>query len=258
MRFDDQVVLITGAANGIPKAAATGFLREGATVVALDMDAEGLARLRASGPTPSSVVTITTDLLREEDVREAVRQALAEFGRIDVLVNAVGGSTVVDDPRRTTDEMSLDYWERIIAFNVTTTFLATHYVLGSMKQRRSGKIVNVSSYNAYGLIKESGTAYAAAKAAVIGFTRRLAVEAGPYGINVNAIAPAASLTDRVRDKMWNPMSEEGRGAFLSHIPLGRLGSPEDQANGILFLSSSDADYIQGAVLDINGGCWSTV
>ena len=115
-----------------------------------------------------------------------------------ILVNAVGGSTVIDRPTATTEELTFADWQKLIAFNLDGTFLFTHAVIPVMKRRRSGKIVNLASIAGRGLSFNSSSAYAAAKGGIIAFTRKLAHELGPEGINVNAIAPSVTLTERIR------------------------------------------------------------
>ena len=128
-----------------------------------------------------------------QQVEKLVAKAARDHGGIDILVNAVGGSTVIANPQATTEQLSFADWQKLIAFNLDATFLCTHTVIPVMKKKRSGKIVNLASIAGRGLSYNSSSAYAAAKGGIIAFTRKLAFELGPDGINVNAIAPSITL-----------------------------------------------------------------
>ncbi len=175
-----------------------------------------------------------------------------EFGHIDILVNAVGGSTIVAKPGGTVDELSFADWQKLIDFNLTGTFLFTHAVVPVMKQQQSGKIVNLVSIAGRGLSVSSSSAYAAAKGGIIAFTRKLAFELGPFGININAIAPSKTLTERIRPH-WDRRSPEDQQAEIDRTPLRRVAEAADQARVICFLASSDADFVTGVTIDVTGG-----
>jgi NAD(P)-dependent dehydrogenase (short-subunit alcohol dehydrogenase family) len=253
MRFTDKIALITAAANGIGRATAGIMAREGAVVVCVDNHQERL---------DSAIDTITReggrahprlcDALDQAQVDATVAGVVKEFGRIDILVNAVGGSTIISRPSSTVEEHSLDDWQRVINFNLNGTFLFTHAVVPAMKQQRSGKIVNLASIAGRGISATSGAAYAAAKGGIIAFTRKLSFELGPYGININAIAPSLTLTERIRPH-WNQRSPESQTALIEHTPLRRVAEAADQAKVICFLASSDADFVTGLTIDVTGG-----
>ena len=184
---------------------------------------------------------------------DAVVEGLArEFGRIDILVNAVGGSTIISKPSALVEEHSLDDWQRVIKFNLDGTFLFTHAVVPVMKRQNSGKIVNLASIAGRGMSVASGSAYAAAKGGIIAFTRKLSFELGPFGININAIAPSLTLTERIRPH-WNQRSPEAQVAQVEATPLRRVAEASDQAKVICFLASSDADFVTGLTIDVTGG-----
>ena len=174
-------------------------------------------------------------------------------GKIDILVNAVGGSTVIPNYTAPVDELTLAAWDKIIEFNMRGTFLCTMTVVKQMKKQRRGKIVNISSEAAYGLTHETTTAYAVAKAGIEIFTKKVAREVGTFGITCNAIAPGLTLSERILGGNWGEMSEEDKSRFNESIPLGRPALPEDQAKVIAFLLSQDADYVTGVTIDVNGG-----
>jgi len=256
MRFAGKVALITAAANGIGRATAAIMVREGATVVAVDnhqgrLD-EAVPALRQIAGKGGKVVGKLVDALDAAQVDALVAEVARDHGGIDILVNAVGGSTVIDKPTATTEQLTLADWQKLIAFNLDGTFLFTHAVIPVMKRRRSGKIVNLASIAGRGLSFNSSSAYAAAKGGIIAFTRKLAHELGPEGINVNAIAPSVTLTERIRPH-WEKRSQAAQAEEIERTPLRRVAEAVDQANVICFLASSDADFVTGLTIDVTGG-----
>lgn len=250
MRFDGKIALITAAANGIGRATANIMAAEGAVVVCVDNHPERLdAAVSALGWQAHGRLC---DALDQTQVDAVVASVAQEFGRIDILVNAVGGSTIISKPSATIEEHSLQDWQRVIAFNLDGTFLFTHAVVPIMKQQRSGKIVNLASIAGRGMSVASGSAYAAAKGGIIALTRKLSFELGPFGINVNAIAPSLTLTERIRPH-WNQRSPETQAAQLEATPLRRVAEASDQAKVICFLASSDANFVTGLTIDVTGG-----
>ena len=256
MRFVNKVALITAAANGIGRATAQIMVREGATVIAIDnhqarLD-EAVPALRRGAGHGGKVEGRLVDALDAAQVDKVVADAAREHGQIDILVNAVGGSTVIDNPQATTEQLAFTDWQKLIAFNLDGTFLFTHAVIPVMKRRRSGKIVNLASIAGRGLSINSSSAYAAAKGGIIAFTRKLAYELGPEGINVNASAPSVTLTERIRPH-WEKRSQAAQAEEIERTPLRRVAEAVDQANVICFLASSDADFVTGLTIDVTGG-----
>jgi len=253
MRFKDRVALITAAASGIGRATAEIMAAEGAVVVAVDNNAERLdemvAGLRAI---QGRVHGRVADALDAAQVDALVPEVAQEFGAIDILVNAVGGSTIVAKSNATVEELSFADWQNLIAFNLEGTFLFCHAVTPVMKRQRRGKIVNLASIAGRGLSTSSSSAYAAAKGGIIAFTRKLSFELGPFGINVNAIAPSLTLTERIRPR-WEQRSAEEQAAEINRTPLRRVAEAADQARVIAFLASSDADFVTGVTIDVTGG-----
>lgn len=255
MRFKDQTALITAAGAGIGKATAEIMAREGATVVALDIDqprVDALSEASAAAGDPGKIIPCVSDALSPVAVHDVVAWTKDNCGSIDILVNAVGGSTIIDKPATETDELSLDDWQRLIAFNLDGTFLFTNAVIPIMKAQKSGRIVNLASIAGRGLSINSSSAYAAAKGGIIAFTKKLSLELGPHNINVNAIAPSITLTERIRPH-WDKRTAEARAAEIARIPLGRVPEAADQAKVICFLASSDADFVTGITIDVTGG-----
>ena len=173
--------------------------------------------------------------------------------RVDILVNAVGGSTIIAKSGANVDELSFAEWQRLIDFNLIGTFLFTHAVVPIMKRQQHGKIVNLASIAGRGLSESSSSAYAAAKGGIIAFTRKLAFELGPYGVTINAIAPSLHL-DRAHPAALGPASpEDAAAAEIDRTPLRRVAEAADQAKVICFLASSDADFVTGVTIDVTGG-----
>jgi len=253
MRFKDKVAVITAFANGIGRATAAIMAREGATVIGVDNHPDRLesavtALRSASGKAHGRLC----DALDQGQVETTVAGVEKEFGAIDILVNAVGGSTIVANPSAEVEQLSFDEWQRLIAFNLSGTFLFTHAVVPIMKRRRHGKIVNLASIAGRGLSASSSSAYAAAKGGIIAFTRKLAFELGPYGVTINAIAPSLTLTERIRPH-WDKRTQEAQAAEIARTPLRRVAEAADQAKVICFLASSDADFVSGVTIDVTGG-----
>jgi NAD(P)-dependent dehydrogenase (short-subunit alcohol dehydrogenase family) len=253
MRFQGRIALITAGGRGIGRATAEIIGREGGTVVLVDTDKAALdetagAIIRAGGVAH----TLVADALDAAQVESAVQRTVQEHRRIDVLVNAVGGSTIIGKPAATIDELSLADWQRLLHFNLTGTFLFCHAVVPVMKRQAGGKIVNISSIAGRGLSPSSSSAYATAKGGIIALTRKLSIELGPFGITVNAIAPSLTLSPRLRPR-WDGMSPVEQKAEVERVPLRRVAEPEDQARVICFLASRDADFVTGVTIDVTGG-----
>jgi 3-oxoacyl-[acyl-carrier protein] reductase len=242
-----QVAVVTGAARGIGQACAWALAAEGADVVTADLGRSDatLAGVRERG---RRGMDVPTDVARRDSVRRLVERAVAEFGRIDILVNNAGTVARVG-VEETTDEL----WDRDVNTVLRGTFYCIQAVLPHMRQRRSGKIVNISSVSgkiggvasrAAGSDRgRSGPAYAAAKAGVLALTRWVAKDVGREGVYVNAVAPGGVETEMTR----------GYDYGVENIPIPRMGQPEDVAQAVVFLASQMSNYITGAVLDVNGG-----
>jgi NAD(P)-dependent dehydrogenase (short-subunit alcohol dehydrogenase family) len=253
MRFRDKVALITAAGSGIGKATAEIIGGEGGIVVGVDAD-EGRLKTLVDAITAAGgrAHGRRADALDPAQVDDVVAGVVREFGRIDILVNAVGGSTIIPRPAATVDDLTLGEWQRLIAFNLDGTFLFCHAVAPVMKRQGGGKIVNISSVAGRGISPTSSSAYAAAKGGIIAFTRKLAHELGPHGVTVNAIAPSLTLTERIRPH-WERRNAEQQAQEIARTPLRRVAEARDQARVIGFLASSDADFVTGVTIDVTGG-----
>ena len=252
MRFQDKVAIVTAAASGIGKATSRILASEGAHLVAVDVNARALAALvEEIDSAGGNISTVEANVLESQPVEELVDSVVSTFNRIDILVNAVGGSTIIQNSAASVDNLTLDDWDKVIQFNLRGTFLCTKAVIKQMKKQGNGKIVNISSDAAHS-IGDPSSAYVAAKAGIMAFTKKVAREAGPYGVTCNAIAPGTTLSERVGPR-WEQRSEEEKQHILEEIPLRRVSQPEDQAKVIAFLASGDADYVTGVTIDTGGG-----
>src|SRR5687767_10574235 len=253
MRFSDRIALISAAGRGIGRATAEIIGREGGTVVAVDNDKDALesvvGAVRAGGGTAHGLPADGLDATQVEDV---VRRTVDAHGRIDILVNAVGGSTIIGKPAAAVEDLTLAEWQQLLHFNLTGTFLFTHAVVPVMKRQRSGKIVNISSIAGRGKSPTSSSAYATAKGGIIALTQKLSLELGPYNVNINAIAPSLTLSPRLQPR-WDRMTAEEKQQEIERVPLRRVAQPIDQARVICFLASSDADFVTGVTIDVTGG-----
>ena len=244
-RFDNKVVIISGAARGMGKECAQAFAREGARVVLLDTDTEAL---QAAADDVQSItehhLTITCNVARSDDVDRALASTLDKFGTVDILVNNAGILRTTS-PLETVSE---DEWDQVIDVNLKGVFLLTKAVLPIMRQKQYGKIVNISSSAGRSTSELGGAHYTVSKAGVLGLTRHTAREYGRHGINVNSICPGL-----VDTPMTRKLLDENLDHWLAQIPLGRFAEASEEAALVMFLSSDDARYITGATIDFNGG-----
>ncbi|MGE5592663.1 MAG: 3-oxoacyl-ACP reductase FabG [Betaproteobacteria bacterium] len=243
MRLKDKVAIITGSGRGLGKEAALLFAREGAKVVVCDVNEEwAKSTAREIQEAGGVAIAVRVDVTCPESVKAMVDETLKEFGRIDVLVNNAG---VTADALLV--KMTDEQWDKVINVNLRGVFNCTRAVAPVMIGQGRGKIVNTSSVvGVYGNIGQ--TNYIASKAAIIGMTKGWAKELGRKGVNVNAVAPGFTMTD-----MMATVPEKILASIMEKTPLGRLGQPKDIAYAYLYLASDEADFVNGATLQVDGG-----
>lgn len=244
MRLSGQVSIVTGAAQGIGYTIARRLVQEGSSVVVADLNLRGAEQaagvLTAEG---GDALALGVDVTAELDRERLVSETLAAYGRINILVNNAGIMDRVGLP-----DVTPEVWRRTMQVNLDAAFFCSQAVLPPMRANSSGRIINIASMSARTGGQTSPPHYATSKTGLVGMTRALARLAGAWGVTVNAIAPGMIDTQMIAD-----LSPAQREWWLSQIPLGRLGTPEDVAGVVAFLASSDAAYITGATLDVNGG-----
>ncbi len=244
-RFEGKVAVVTAAASGIGQASARRLAEEGGTVIALDIDPNVKAVGDELGERYGKGEAYVMNATDRADVEARFRKIYGDHGNIDVLANVVGrtagskrGEFYLSEP---------ETWDEVVDVSLKSTMLCCRQVVPAMRERRAGKIVNISSA-AWMVPTPTFTDYAAAKAGVMGFSRVLAVELAPFNVNVNLICPGpitTAATDRHPDDL--------RAALIATIPLRRYGDPEDIAAGVAYLSSEDARFVTGHNLVISGG-----
>lgn len=241
MRLEGQIAIITGGARGIGAGVCEVFCKEGATVALWDvLDGEATAQeIRDKG---GKIFFQKVDITDKTQVIAAVEHIMAAHGKIDILINNAG---IIRD--RSFMKMSDDEWHSVLNVNLTGTYNATKAVVPHMKAAAYGRIVSASSVNA--LLGAFGqTNYATTKAGIIGFTKSLARELGKSGITVNAVAPGF-----IKTAMTDSMPEAVIQAGIQQIPVRRIGTPEDIAYAYLYLASKEAGFVNGELLNVNGG-----
>ena len=241
-----RIVAITGAAEGIGASTAHAFAAQGASLALVDINARGIDKVIATLPSSRGrTIAVPADVTDPASVTAAMQRITSELGGLDVLINCAGGYGRL----ATVEDMPIDEWDQTIALNLRSVFLFTKAAIPAIKQSKAGRIINVASISGRTVFANSSPAYGAAKAGVIQFTRFLAYQLGPAGINSNAIAPITTLTPRVAALR----TKEDVERIASQVPLRRLAVPEDHAQAMLFLASDGAAYLNGVTLDINGG-----
>jgi len=251
-RVQNQVAVVTGAARGLGQAISYRLAGEGAKLVIGDIDKLGLeataTKIRNGG---GEVVTLVGDITEEETASKLIKSAITHFGQIDILVNNVGGSR-----NSKIWQMPVEDWDYTIRLNLRGTFLCTKAAVPHMIERKSGKIICLSSgaregtpWTAY---YEGGAAYSASKAGIHGFMRDLALELAEYSINVNCVAPGPIDTEIAGAKLRR-LNETVDFSPNRMTPFGRLGQPSEVADAVLFLASDEASYVSGHTLAVTGG-----
>ena len=247
-RLAGKVILVTGAASGMGRVAAQLFAREGAAIVATDVQegplGETVAAVRAGG---GSIVAVAGSVAVATDVERAVREGVRTFGRLNVLYNNAG---IMPGDDSSVEETSEEAYQRVLDVNLKGVFLCCKYGIPELRKVGGGSVINIASFVALIGCTVPQDAYTASKGAVLSLTRSLAVQYGREGIRANAICPGPIETPLLRT-LWT--SEAEREKRLSRIPLGRFGTPEDIVNAGIFLASDESAWMTGASFVVDGG-----
>lgn len=243
-----RTALVTGGGVGIGAGVAVAVADAGAEVVVTYRTHAPepilLDRLGAASGRPALAVQL--DATSEHQVRDGVDQAIDWLGRLDVLVNNVGGLV----RRATLDTLDLATWRSILAVNLDSMYLTSHYAVPHLPRHAAGRVINIASLAGHTGGHPGALAYATAKAGVFGFTRALATELGPSGITANAVAPGFIEATPFHDTFTSAGS---KARTIAGIPAGRAGLPQDVAGAVRWLASDDAAFVNGTVVDVNGG-----
>lgn len=254
MRLDGKVAIITGAGTGQGRAAARMFAREGAKVVVAEWKPElgeaVVAELLQAG---HDAMFVGTDVSFEDDVVSMVEQAIARYGRIDVLFNNAGVGYGSGFKLGSILETPLSDWNGMLSINLNGTYLCSRYVVPHMLKQRSGSIVNNASMNAL-IGNPTSDAYTAAKGGVLALTRSMAAEFGAFNVRVNCLCPGPIDTPMLAPALKDP---ERVRRYQEKTILGRVGTAEEVANVALFLASDEASYVTGAAIPVDGG-WTAI
>ena len=245
--FSDRVVLVTGAAQGIGAAIGKSFVDSGAIVHLADLDRDGVDKTAVDiGATSHSL-----DLSDRGATAELIKAIATQNGRLDILVHAAGG--VRGQTGKPIEDVSIDDWRKIFEANVDSAFWLAQAVAPIMKKNKWGRIINISSGAGLRPSLTGIQAYAAAKHALVGLTRQLSWELGPFGITTNSVAPGLVLSNPSTRKQWGNYSADFQQELLDNTHTKRLGEPEDIAAAVMFFASEDAGWVSGQVLSVDGG-----
>jgi 3-oxoacyl-[acyl-carrier protein] reductase len=248
IRFDGKTVAVTGAGHGFGRCIAQTFARLGARVFATDIAADELAESAAGGGIATRVVDLRDRIAGAAWIRQIETQT---NGPIAVLVNNAGG--VGGQGPKPLEEVSDDDWNVLFDINVNAAFALCRAAAPAMKRAGSGRIVNTSSGAGLQPSLTGIQAYCAAKHAVVGLTRQLAHEFGPYNITVNSVAPGFIRTNAATEAQWETYGPDGQKALVERIAMKRLGSAQDIANAVVFFASELAGFVNGQVIQVDGG-----
>ena len=249
MRLQDKVTIITGGASGMGRVAARMFAAEGAKVVVADVT-EPAARsvveeVQAAG---GQAIAVVADVSKEADAKRMVDEAVAAYGRVDVLYNNAG---IMPEADHSVIDTAVDDWDRVMAVNVRGVFLGCKFAIPAMIEAGGGSIINISSFVAILGCSVPQDAYTASKGAVLALTKSLAVQFAPRGVRTNAICPGPVETPLLMD--WLVKDEEAKRIRLARNPTGRFGKPEEIVSMAIYLASDESKWTNGAAMVVDGG-----
>jgi NAD(P)-dependent dehydrogenase (short-subunit alcohol dehydrogenase family) len=251
-RLDGKVAFITGAGSGMGRAAVVRFSREGARVVACDVDLEAVRQSVAMAESAGGkALAVRADVSKETEVREAVQAGIKAYGKLDVLYNNAGIFPAADHSVVDTDEA---VWDKVLAVNVKGVYLVCKHGIPEILAAGGGSVINVASFVALVGCTVPQDAYTASKGAVIALTKSLAVQFGPKGIRSNAICPGPIETPLLTAWLFKEPAEKAK--RLNRIPMNRFGKSDDIVNTALFLASDESSWTNGAALVVDGGITS--
>ena len=246
-RLAGKVGIVTGGGRSLGLAFAGALAAEGAAVVFADIDGACEAAAELAAAHGVEAVSVATDVSQEDQVARLAEEAMARFGRIDVLVN--NAALFARMPLKPYDAIEVELWDRVMAVNVRGAFLTAKHVAPHMVRAGSGKIVNIGSGTAYKGMPEM-LAYVTSKAAILGLTRALARELGPHGISVNTLAPGLTESPSLKE---NPHHLAFSDRVVQSRAMPRRAVPEDLLGALVFLASPDSDFITGQTIAVDGG-----
>lgn len=246
-KLDGKVAIVTGGAGGIGEALAMGLSMHGATVVVSSRNPEAIEKVaeKITGESGNESVAIVSDVTDENSVKSLIDAVVDKYGRLDILVNAMGLNIKHDAL-----EYPMEDWDKLFQVNVKGTMIACKYAARVMKEQKSGAIVNLSSVRGIRGYTGGNTGYCATKGAVELITKALALEWAPYNIRVNALGPALVITPGTRHIAENP---ELAKKYAAAVPLGRIGMPEDMIGAVNYLVSDAAGFVTGQTIYVDGG-----
>jgi len=241
MKLKDKTAIVTGARRGIGKAIALKLAKEGAKVAVTDISKEDCQKVvEEIENLGGQGLALELDVTKEDEIEKVIQETKEKFGRIDVLVNNAGIFI-----QKNLEDMETSEINKLLDINLRGAIQCIKHVLPEMKNQKYGKIVNIASI--------AGIVGFASKGALVNLTRELALDLGPYNINVNAVAPGVIETEMTEGMLSDEKTKEG---LLSNIPYGRVGRPEDIASAVSFLADDESEYVTGQILAVDGG-WLT-
>lgn len=254
-RFEDKVIIITGAGSGLGQVTAVTVAKDGAKLALVDLNSNGLEetkKLILEVAPEAELLLVTANVADEAAVKNYVDETVNKFGRIDGFFNNAG----IEGKQNLTEDFGIDEFHKVVNVNLNGVFYGLKYVLAEMKKNGAGSVVNTASVGGIrGVGNQSG--YSASKHGVVGLTRNSGIEYGQFGININAIAPGAIMTPMVEASLKQIGGEEGweeaGKEFVSANPMKRFGKPQEVANVVAFLLSDESKFVNASVITIDGG-----